>query len=92
MALTKSKAVKIGQTVEYVSTRGLSKVGLVVATADSLREGTSFSESYPLSADQVNLIVFSATGSHGPRLQVPSEASVKDNQDFAEGGFYRVLA
>lgn len=85
--------VKIGQTVEYISTRGLSKVALVVATPETLREGTRLSEAFPLDAEQgqVNLVVFRADGGSGPRLQVPYEEAVKDNADFSEGGFYRLI-
>lgn len=89
--------VKIGTTVEYVSTEGATKVGLVVATADTLKEGTSLSEAYPLSDEQVNLVVFSASGSHYPRYQVPSlafveQAKAQGNTDYAEGGYWKPIA
>lgn len=87
-------SVNIGQTVEYVSTKGLSKVALVVATPDTLKEGTSLATAHPLDAEQeqVNLAVFSASGKSSARLQVPSEAAVAENENFANGGFYRVIA
>jgi len=79
-------SVKIGDVVEYVSTSGKTKVGLVVATEDTLSEGTSLSGS--LSSGAVNLTVFSATGKGSARLAVQPESEVEEG---TEGGFYRPL-
>lgn len=88
--------VQIGSTVEYVNTQGNRSVGLVVATAASLTPGTALSEQFPLTEDQVNLVVFSATGAHYPRYQVPSFALVEQwkaqgNTDYEKGGYWRPL-
>lgn len=81
----------LGQHVKYVSAKGHVQVALVIATAESLTVGTHFADQFPLDADQVNLIAYSPTGVQRIRRQVPSQASVADNTDFAQGGFYLPL-
>lgn len=86
-------AAALGSIVKYISTKGYEKVALVTGTPESVSEGTSLAENYPLNAEQeqVHLTVFSP-GSVSPRLQVPSKAAVEGIEDFAQGGYYIPLA
>lgn len=83
--------VRIGSLVTYVSTSNIEKVGLVVATADSVDQSTEAGKRFGLSGNQVNLVVFNMIGGHSPRLAVPFEDDVKDHPDFSGGGFYRLM-
>jgi hypothetical protein len=83
--------IALGSHVKYVSSKGHVKLALVLATSDTLTEGTSFAEQFPLNADQVNLIAYSPSGTQRRHLQVPSQASVQGNPDFAGGGFFLPL-
>lgn len=74
-------AVKLGQTVRYVSTRGLSKLALVTATPETVTEGTSVPS---LTEGQVHLMVIGITTHASPRLNVPSAESVQGNEDFTD--------
>jgi hypothetical protein len=80
----------LGQTVIYVSSKGHQKVATVVATPESFT-GSDKAEEFALSADQVNLLVVSPFGRTSARLNVPTQESVKDNVDFAQGGYFLPL-
>jgi hypothetical protein len=86
--------VKLGQPVEYISTRGKSKLAFVTATPETVAEGTSVPE---LSEGQVHLMVVGILTGTSPRLNVPSAASVEGNDDFVNGdgaqvGVWRPIA
>lgn len=76
--------VKLGQSVEYVGTKGKSKLALVVGTPENVEEGTSLPT---LSEGQLHLAVFTwAVGTFVPRLNVPFEGAVEGNAEFQEEG------
>lgn len=82
------KAVKLGQTVTYVSTKGLQKLALVIGTPESIAQG-HFNVPQ-LDTDRLHLLVISPTGNQYTRYSVPTEALAKQEDAEAIGGFYTV--
>lgn len=76
----KSPKIALGQSVQYVGTKGLPKAALVVGTPDSVVEGHALPL---LSEGQLHLAVweFSQTG-FTPRLNVPFQALIEGNIEF----------
>lgn len=76
--------VQLGQSVEYVGTKGKTKLALVVGTPETVEEGTHLPT---LGEGQLHLAVFTwAVGTFTPRLSVPFEGTVADNAEFQEEG------
>jgi hypothetical protein len=76
------RTVKVGDAVEYVSTRGLIKLALVANTPATVVEGTELPS---LTEGQVHLMVANVLKGWSTRLNVPSADSVADNEDFQDG-------
>lgn len=81
--------VKLGQAVQYISTKGKVKLALVVGTPETVEEGTSLPVLLP---GQLHLAVFTwSAGTFLPRLQVPFEGLGAPSEDGTEVGFWKLV-
>ena len=82
--------VALGQSVQYISSKGKVKLALVVGTPETVEEGTSLPALLP---GQLHLAVFTwSAGTFLPRLQVPFDGlGATTNEEGAPVGFWKLI-